>query len=119
MTGTLVNNYTNTAGARTRPVTLKLNGTQSCTGTTNASGVATCSITPTEPGGTYTLSGSFGGDTTTVPTLLPSTGSSTFVETKAPTTVTYTGSTSITSGSSPTLSATLTSNGGRRWPARR
>ena len=62
-------------------------------------------------GGTYTLSGSFGGDTTTVPTLLPSTGSGTFVVTKAPTTVTYTGSTSITSGNSPVLSATLTSNG--------
>ena len=57
------------------------------------------------------MSGSFGGDTQTVPTLLPSTGSGTFVVTKAPTTVTYTGSTSITSGNSPVLSATLTSNG--------
>ena len=64
-----------------------------------------------EPGGSYTLSGSFGGDTTTVPTLLSSTGAGTFVVTKAPTTVTYTGSSSITSGNSPTLSATLTSNG--------
>ena len=57
------------------------------------------------------MSGSFGGDTTTVPILLPSTGHNTFVVTKAPTTVTYTGSTSITSGNSPVLSATLTSNG--------
>ena len=110
VTGTLVNNYTNTPVSG-ETVTLKLNGTQSCTGTTNASGVATCSITPSEPGGSYTLSGSFGGDTKTVPTLLPSTGSGTFVVTKAPTTVTYTGSTSITSGNSPVLSATLTSNG--------
>ena len=110
VTGTLVNNYTNTPVSG-ETVTLKLNGTQSCTGTTNASGVATCSITPSEPGGAYTLSGSFGGDTKTVPTLLPSTGSGTFVVTKAPTTVTYTGSTSITSGNSPVLSATLTSNG--------
>ncbi len=110
VTGTLINNYTNTPVAG-EPVTLKVNGTQSCTGTTNSSGVASCTITPNEPGGTYTLSGSFGGDTTTVPTLLPSTGSSTFVESKAPTTVTYTGSTSITSGKSPVLSATLTSNG--------
>jgi hypothetical protein len=110
VTGTLINNYTNTP-VPGETVTLKLNGTQSCTGTTNASGVATCSITPTEPGGTYTLSGSFGGDTKTVPTLLPSTGSGTFVVTKAPTTVTYTGSTSISSGTTPTLSATLTSNG--------
>ena len=110
VTGTLVNNYTNTP-VPGETVILKLNGTQSCTGTTNASGVATCTITPSEPGGSYTLSGSFGGDTTTVPTLLPSTGSGTFVVTKAPTTVTYTGSTSISSGTSPTLSATLTSNG--------
>ena len=51
VTGTLVNNYTNTPVAG-ETVTLKLNGTQSCTGTTNASGVATCTITPTEPGGT-------------------------------------------------------------------
>ncbi len=110
VTGTLVNNYTNTPVAG-ETVTLKLNGTQPCTGTTNASGVATCTITPSEPGGSYTLSGSFGGDTTTVPTLLPSTGSGTFAVTKAPTTATYTGSTSITSGNSPVLSATLTSNG--------
>jgi len=110
VTGTLINNYTNTpVGGET--VTLKLNGTQSCSGTTNASGAATCTITPSEPGGTYTLSGSFGGDTTTVPVLLPSTGSGTFVVTKAPTTLTYTGSSSITSGNSPALSATLTSNG--------
>jgi hypothetical protein len=110
VTGTLINNYTS-APVPGETVTLKLNGTQSCTGTTNASGVATCSITPSEPGGSYTLSGSFGGDTQTVPTLLPSTGSGPFVVTKAPTTVNYTGSTSITSGNSPVLSATLTSNG--------
>jgi hypothetical protein len=110
VTGTLINNYTNTP-VPGETVTLKVNGTQSCSGTTNASGVATCTITPSEPGGSYTLSGSFGGDTQTVPTLLPSTGSGTFVVTKAPTTVTYTGSTSITSGNSPVLSATLTSNG--------
>jgi hypothetical protein len=110
VTGTLINNYTNTP-VTGETVTLKLNGTQSCTGTTNASGVATCTITPSEPGGSYTLSDSFGGDTKTVPTLLPSTGSNTFVVTKAPTTVTYTGSTSITSGNSPVLSATLTTNG--------
>ena len=70
-----------------------------------------CSVTPNEPGGTYSVTGSFGGDTTTVPTLLPSTGKNTFTENKAPTTVTYTGSTSITSGNTPVLSATLTSNG--------
>ena len=110
VSGTLVNTVTN-APVPNEPVTLTVNGTQTCTATTNTSGVASCSITPNEPGGTYTLTGSFGGDTTTVPTLLPSTGKSTFTENKAPTTVTYTGSTSITSGGTPTLSATLTSNG--------
>ncbi len=110
VTGTLVNDYTNMPVAG-ETVTLNVNGAQSCTGTTDASGVATCTVTPTEPGGTYKLSGSFGGDVTTVPVLLPSTGSTTFVVTMAPTTVTYTGSTTITSGNSPVLSATLTSNG--------
>jgi len=110
ISGTLVNSYTN-APVPNEPVTLTVNGTQTCTATTNASGVASCTVTPNEPGGTYVLSGSFGGDTTSVPTLLPSTGKSTFTENKAPTTVTYTGSTSITSGNSPVLSATLTGNG--------
>jgi hypothetical protein len=111
LTGTLVNNYTNTP-VPGETVTLKVNGTQSCTGTTNASGVATCTVTPTEPAGNYTVSGSFSGDTTTVPVLLASTGSNTFTETKEPTTLTYTGSTSVTSGHTPTLSATLTTAGG-------
>ena len=47
------------------------------------------------------MSGSFSGDTTTVPVLLASTGSGTFTESKAPTTLTYTGSTSVTSGHTP------------------
>ena len=110
VSGTLVNTVTN-APVPNEPVTLTLNGSQKCTATTNASGVATCSVTPNEPGGTYTVTGSFGGDTTTVPILLPSTGKSSFTENKAPTTVTYTGSTSITSGNTPVLSATLTSSG--------
>ncbi len=110
VSGTLVNNYTNTPVAG-ETVVLKVNGTQSCSATTNASGVASCTVIPNEPAGTYTVSGSFSGDTHTVPILLSSTGSNTFTETKAPTTLTYTGSTSVTSGHTPTLSATLTSNG--------
>ena len=46
------------------PVTLTLNGTETCTATTDATGTASCPITPGEAAGTYTLSGSFGGDTT-------------------------------------------------------
>ena len=110
VSATLENDYSNTPVSG-QTVTLTLNGTQSCSATTNASGVASCPITPNEPGGTYTLSASFGGNTTTVPTLLSSTGSNTFSENKAPDALTYTGSTSTTSGTSPILSATLTSNG--------
>ena len=115
ITGTLINTYTNQPVAN-EPVTLTLNGTQTCTATTNASGVASCSVTPTEPPGTYSLTGTFGGDTTTTPVLLSSSGSSTFTETKAPTTVTYTGSTSTTTGQPPNLSATLTTSSGAPLP---
>jgi hypothetical protein len=39
-----------------------LNRSETCTGTTNASGVASCPVTPGEAAGNYTLSGSFAGD---------------------------------------------------------
>ena len=64
VTGTLINTYTNQP-VPNEPVTLTLNGTQTCTATTNASGVASCPVTSTEPPGTYSLTGTFGGDTTT------------------------------------------------------
>ncbi len=115
ITGTLVNSYTNQPVAN-EPVTLTVNSSQTCTGTTNASGVATCTVTTTEPPGTYSLSGTFGGTTATTPVLLSSSGSSTFVQNKAPTTVTYTGSTSTTSGQPPNLSATLTTPSGTPLP---
>ena len=111
VSATLVNSYTNQPVSG-QTVTLTVNGTQTCTGTTNASGVATCPITPNEPSGTYSLTASFGGNTTITPVLLSSSGSSTFTESKAPTTLTYTGSTSTTSGQAPNLSATLTTAGG-------
>ena len=69
VSGTLINTYTNQP-VPNEPVTSTLNGTQHCTATTNASGVASCPVTPNEPGGTYSLTGSFGGDTTTTPVLL-------------------------------------------------
>ena len=100
-------------------MTLKVNGTQSCTATTNATASPPApSPRPSRPG-TYSVSGSFSGDTTTRPVLLSSTGSNTFTETKAPTTLTYTGSTSATSGHTPTLSATLTTRTARPSRARR
>ncbi len=109
VSGTLVNTYTNSP-VPGEPVTLTVNGTQACTATTDANGVATCSVTPTEPQGTYSLSGSFPGDTSTGPQLLPSDATTTFTVTPAPTTVTYTGPTTVTNGQPTTLSGVLTTN---------
>ncbi len=109
ITGTLVNTYTNQP-VPGEPVTLTVDGAQSCTATTDANGVATCSVTPTEPEGTYSLSGSFPGDTSTGPQLLPSDSTTTFTVTPAPTTVIYTGPTSVTNGQPTTLSGVLTTS---------
>ena len=49
------------------PVTLTLNGTETCTGITDGTGTASCSITPGEAQGTYPLAATFGGDTSRVP----------------------------------------------------
>ena len=109
VTGTLTNQVTG-QGISGQTVTLTLNGTQSCTATTGSTGKASCAITPNESSGTYTLTGSFAGNTTTTQ-LLASTGHNNFVVTAAPTTVIYTGATTATNASSVTLSSTLTSNG--------
>ena len=109
VSATLVDTYTG-SGAANETITFTV-GTQHCTGVTNASGVASCSVTPTGPAGKYTVTASFSGDSTLLPALLANTGSSTLTETAAPTTLTYTGSTSVTSGKAPSLSAVLTSNG--------
>ena len=92
-------------------VTLTLDGTQSCTATTNASGLASCSITPNETAATYTLSGSFGGDTARAPQLLASTGSNNYIVTLEETAIAYTGPSLAVSGMSFTLSANLTTDG--------
>ena len=109
ITGTLINTYTNQP-VPNEPVTLTVGGTQSCTADTNAQGQATCSVTPTESAGTYPLTGSFPGDTSTGPQLLPTNTTSTFAVTTAPTTFTYTGPTTFTNGGSTTLTGVLTSS---------
>ncbi len=111
VSATLIDTYTN-AGAANEPVTLTLNGTESCSGVTNASGVVSCSLTPGEPAGSYNLSASFAGDTTPWPHLEASTGSNTFVVTHEETAISYTGATSATNGSSATLSGVLTTDSG-------
>ena len=47
-------------------VTFTLNGAESCTGTTDNTGLVTCVITPGEPSSAYTLTASFSGDTSVV-----------------------------------------------------
>ncbi len=109
VTGTLVDTYTNQP-VPNEPVTLILNGTQSCTATTDASGVASCSVTPNESSGSYSLTGSFPGDSGSMPQLLPTSGSGTFTVSQAPTSFTYTGTTSVTNGQNATLSGVLTTD---------
>jgi hypothetical protein len=108
ITGTLTNTYTNQP-VPNEPVTLTV-GTQSCSADTNEQGQATCSVTPTEPMGTYPVTGSFPGDTSSTPQLTGTSGTSTFTVTTAPTTFTYTGPTTLTNGGPTTLTGVLTSS---------
>ena len=87
-----------------------LNGTETCTGTTDATGTASCSITPGEPAATYTLTGSFGGDTTLPLQLIPATGSAPSSVTLEETALTYTGATTAQNGQPATLSGVLTTD---------
>ncbi len=89
-------------------VTFTLNGAETCSGTTNAMGVASCSITPNEAAGTYSLVADFAADT-----KYDSTSTSvSFVVTKEQTATTYTGPTGpILNGSTVTLSGVLKEDG--------
>ena len=89
-----------------KTVTLKLNGVETCSGTTDATGRASCSITPGEAAATYPLTAAFAGDAT----YSLSTGSSTFVVTLEETALSYTGATSAVNGQPVTLSGTLTTD---------
>ncbi len=109
VSATLTNTYTGLP-VPGEPVTLTVTGAPPCTATTNAQGVATCNVTPTEPAGSYTLTGNFPGDNSTTPQLLPTSSTTTFTETKAPTTVVYTGPTQLTNGQPVTLSGVVTSS---------
>jgi sugar lactone lactonase YvrE len=105
VSATLTNNLTST-GVSDKSVTLTLNSTDTCTATTDVSGEATCAITPSEPAGSYTLAGSFAGDTG----LAASSDSAGFTVTHEETAITYTGATAATDGASITLSGTLTTD---------
>ena len=82
-------------------------GAETCTGTTDLAGMASCPITPSEAAATYVLNASFAGDLNHV----ASTGSNNFVVTLEETTLTYTGPIIIPNGSAATLSALLQEDG--------
>ena len=90
-----------------RQLTLKL-GTQSCTGTTGSTGLASCSLRISQPAGTYQATASFGGDTF----YATSSGSKTFTVTPEEDNLSYTGATSGKRGSAVSLSASLKTDDG-------
>jgi hypothetical protein len=106
----VLTNTATSAPVSGEPVAFKLNGTETCTGTTDGTGTASCSITPGEAAGTYTLAAAFAGDTTVTPNLMATTGSANFVVTLEQTALSYTGATSATNGQPVTLSGVLTTD---------
>ena len=82
-------------------------GSQTCTGTTSASGVASCSIVLAQPVGSYPVVVAFAGQAL----YLPSSATATFVVTREQSTVGTLVSGPVLDGSSVTLTATLLEDG--------
>ena len=78
-----------------------------CSAVTNSSGVASCSITPTQAAGTYSMTASFAGDID----YKASSDVKSFVITKEETTTAYTGPLVILQGKSVTLTGQLLEDG--------
>jgi hypothetical protein len=89
-----------------KSVTLTLNGAETCSATTDSTGTVTCTLTPKEAAGPYTLSGSFAGDSS----FAASSGTASFTVNLEETGISYTGATSGVNGQSVTLSALLTTD---------
>jgi kumamolisin len=84
-------------------------GAASCSGVTNGSGSASCSLTPADAAGSYSLKVSFAGDE---PLYEPTSTTASFTIAKEETTVAYTGPTVILAGSGvATLTGTLVEDG--------
>jgi IPT/TIG domain-containing protein/Big-like domain-containing protein len=79
-------------------------GAESCSGTTNGSGIASCSVTPLDVPGGYTVSVSFAGDSV----YDPSSDSTAFTVNREDTQVTYTGPLTSHYHDQITAAATLT-----------
>ncbi len=83
-------------------LTFTING-QSCSSTTDASGQASCDVSPNVVAGSYTVNASFAGTAR----FAPSSASTAFTVTHEETTLRYTGATNIVNGGSADLSAVL------------
>lgn len=88
-------------------VSFALAGTDTCSATTDSSGSAGCSITTSQPQGTYPVTSSFAGDAF----YRPSGDADDFLVTPQETTTTYTGPTVILQGSPTTLTGVLLEEG--------
>src|SRR5207245_2361520 len=84
-------------------------GAPTCSATTDATGTATCSLTPNQPAGTFTLTAMFAGDSS----FGPSSASTTFTVTKEETATKFTATspTLLANGMPATFSATLKEDG--------
>ncbi|RNL79153.1 Ig-like domain-containing protein [Nocardioides marmorisolisilvae] len=85
-------------------VSFTLNGSETCSATTDSAGAASCSLTPNEPQGTYAIVAAYGGDAS----HLPSMKSTPFKVTVEPTVLTYVGPATVANDEPATLSAKLT-----------
>ncbi|MDQ1710798.1 MAG: large repetitive protein [Frankiaceae bacterium] len=81
---------------------------ESCDGTTNSSGKASCTIVPQEPAGDYTVTATFDGDAG----FTPSSASTAFKVTREQTSLQYTGDSVILNGSPTHASAQLREDDG-------
>jgi hypothetical protein len=83
-------------------------GSQSCEGLTDTAGRASCTITPQEPAGAYTVMASFAGDAGSQ----PSSDGHAFTVTREQTSLAYTGDTVIANGGTAHASALLKEDDG-------
>lgn len=90
-----------------KTITFTLGVGDTCSVTTDSSGAASCSITPTQAAGSYSITASFAGDVD----YEPSSDTKTFVITREETTTTYTGPLVILQGKSVTLTGRLLEDG--------
>jgi subtilisin family serine protease len=79
-------------------------GSQECSGTTDGSGVASCSLTPTDAPGATTIEVTFAG----TGTLAPSSDSAAFTVTRQETALRWTGPEKVANGTAVELSGVLT-----------